>query len=121
MLLTILISSCLFYVDYLKTSRDKALIDNKKLQSQILTLGGVIDHQRVVINQVSALRKIDADIITRMYQNSQALTRQMNLRSETRRELEKTNVAIKNYLDQPVPDDLRVMFNNQFTRNGDKD
>lgn len=115
-LVGLLLGGSVWYVERIKGERDTALANVKTAQENYAKAQGVISSDKQSINDLVALRLIDAKSLSTLSDSVSQLNAKYSARPAERQQLEKTNVVVKNYLDQPVPDDLRKLLDAHNSR-----
>lgn len=112
---------------YLKYKRFEAEYKRLKTELELTTTRlavaeGVNRSNAELIRDLQEQRRRDSDAIVSLLETTQQIREAVNATNSAIRQLGATNEEVRNYLDLPVPDDLRRLLNDPgFTRPTDPD
>ena len=106
----------MLYVGHLRTQRDQLAekIDNMTTKVQLANDALVVTKANV--EKLINLRENDAVALTSLGESQIRLTKKFNAQTDTRKQLESSNVNVQKYLNEPVPIELSRMLDEQNAR-----
>ena len=110
-IVALVMGGVVWYIHGVKVDRDIAKSNLKIATENYDKANLAIELQQTTINQLSELRRIDAETMSILAANNTAVIAKFDAKKSSRSDLEKTNVQVKSYLDESVPADLRSVFN----------
>lgn len=99
------------YIGWIKSEKDAAEQQQALLDDKVNDLQDIITQQSQSVKSLLDLREKDYEVLSGLSARFQSIEREMTSLQRARNEIKATNDEVKNYLNAPVPAELRSLYN----------